>query len=115
MDLSIPPRFCDKIWIQGGEPVDKPAEKPRELMDREVQDSPVLLDLLERARESGQTLVTYQGTIFAITPVEDITHTFTPKELKEFASDFAAADDPENHLTVEQALVRYRQRVQRHG
>ncbi|HWI62902.1 MAG TPA: hypothetical protein VNT75_13735 [Symbiobacteriaceae bacterium] len=97
------------------EQVEKPAEKPRELMDREVQDSPVLLDLLERARESGQTLVTYQGTIFAITPVEDITHTFTPEELEEFAAHYAAAEDPENHLTVEQALARYRQRVRRHG
>lgn len=90
-------------------------EKPRELVDKEVEQSPVLQDLLDRARVSGQSLVSYHGIVFAITPVEDITHTFTPEELKEFALDFAAADEPDNHLTVEQALVRYRQRASRHG
>jgi len=57
----------------------------------------------------------HQGTIFAISPVGDITHTFTSEELEEFAAHYAAADDPENHLTVEQALARYIQRVRRHG
>ena len=83
-------------------------EKPRELVDREVQNSPVLQDLLEHARANGESLVSYQGVVFAITPVDDITHTFTPEELKEFAEDYAAADDPANQLTVEQALARYR-------
>lgn len=92
-----------------------PVEKPRELVDREVQQSPILQDLLERARATGQSLVSYHGMVFAITAVEDITHTFTEEELKEFAADYAAADQPDNHLTVEQALARYRQRVQRHG
>lgn len=90
-------------------------EKPHELMDNEVEQSPVLQTLLERARANGQSFVAYNGIVFAITPVEDITHTFTPDELKEFAADFAAADQPDNHLTVEQALVRYRQRIRRHG
>lgn len=90
-------------------------EKPHELMDNEVEQSPVLQALLERARANGQSLVAYHGIVFAITPVEDITHTFTPEELKEFAADFAAADEPDNHLTVEQALVRHRQRIRRHG
>lgn len=90
-------------------------EKPRELMEEEVQQSPVLQDLLERARACGQSLITYHGLVFAITPVEDITHTFTPEELKEFELDFAAADDPANHLTVEEAIERNRQRVRRNG
>ncbi len=90
-------------------------EKPRELVDTEVEQSPVLQDLLERARASGQSLVSYHGVVFIITPVADITHTFTPEELEQFASDFAAADEPDNYLTVDQALARYRQRVQRDG
>jgi hypothetical protein len=90
-------------------------EKPRKLFDTEIEQSPVLQDLLEQARSSGQSLVSYQGIVVAIMPVEDITHTFTPEELKEFAEDFAVADDPTNHLTVEQALARYRQRVRRQG
>ncbi|HEY3366746.1 MAG TPA: hypothetical protein VGK74_16975 [Symbiobacteriaceae bacterium] len=90
-------------------------EKPHELMDNQVEQSPVLQALLERAKANGQSLVAYHGIVFAITPVEDITHTFTPEELKEFAADFAAADEPDNYLTVEQALVRHRQRIRRHG
>jgi len=90
-------------------------EKPRELIDQEVAQSPVLQDVLERAKTSGQSLISYHGVVFAITPVEDITHTFSPEELRDFASDFAAADDPDNHLTVDQAVARHKQRVQRHG
>lgn len=90
-------------------------EKPHELMENELEQSPVLQALLERAKANGQSLVTYRGMVFAITPVEDITHTFTPEELKEFAADFTAADEPDNLLTVEQALVRHRQRSRRHG
>lgn len=92
-----------------------PVEKPRELVDQEVEQSPVLQDLLEHARASGHSLLSYRGIVFAITPIEDLTHTFTPEELKEFALDYDAADEPDNHLTVEQALARYRQRVRRHG
>ena len=90
-------------------------EKPRELIDEEVQQSPLLRDLFERARVRGQSLVNYHGVVFAITPVEDITYTFTPQEIKEFASAYAEADDPANHLTVEQALTRHRHRPRHHG
>lgn len=90
-------------------------EKPRELVEEEVRQSPVLHELLEQARASGQSLITYHGVVFSITPVEDISHTFTVEELREFAADYAAADNPSNHLTVEQALARHRQRVRRHG
>lgn len=79
-------------------------EKPGELIDEEVEQSPVLQDVLERAKTSGQSLTSYHGVVFAIVAVEDITHTFTPEELRDFASDFAAADDPDIHLTVDQAL-----------
>lgn len=91
-------------------------EKPRELVDHEVAQSPVFQDLLERAKATGQSLVSYHGMLFAITAVEDITHTFSSEELKEFAKDFAAADDRENYLTVQQALARHKQRGDRsHG
>jgi len=89
--------------------------KPHELMDNEVEQSPVLQALLERARASGQLLVAYRGIVFSITPVEDLTHTFTPEELKEFAADYTAAEEPSNHLTVEQALIRHQQRKRRNG
>lgn len=89
-------------------------EKPRELIDAEVQQSPILQDLLEQARSCGQTVFAYNGVLFALAPIEDITHTFSIEELKEFALDYAAADDPTTHLSAEQALARYRQRVQHH-
>lgn len=90
-------------------------EKPRELLEKEVEQSPVFQELLQRAKVNGQSLISYHGILFAITPLEDITSTFTPEEAREFASDFAAADDPANHLTVDQAVARHKQRSQRHG
>lgn len=59
-------------------------EKPGELIDEEVEQSPVLQDVLERAKTSGQSLTSYHGAVFAIVAVEDITHTFTPEELRDF-------------------------------
>lgn len=90
-------------------------EKPRVLVEEEVRQSPVLKQMLEQARARGQSLITYHGVIFSITPVEDISHAFTTEELREFAADYAAADNPLNHVTVEQALARHRQRVRQNG
>lgn len=106
-------RVCGEAGVDAKEAM--PVEKPRELVDKEIEQSPVLQDLLEQARSRGHSLVSYHGMVFAITPVEDITHTFSPEELKEFLLDFAEADKPDNHLTVEQALARYKQRVRLHG
>lgn len=78
--------------------------KPRVLGKEEVQANPLLADLLVRAKVSGESVITYEGATFVVQQVEDITHTFTPSELAEFAKAYAEVDDPKNRLTGDQML-----------
>lgn len=85
-------------------------EKARELRKDELKANPLLQDLLERAKVGGEQLITYEGLTLVLQPVEDITHTFSPEELEQFKRAYAAADDPSNRFTADQALSRFRGR-----
>lgn len=85
-------------------------EKVRKLRQDEVKANPLLQDLLEQAKAGGEQIITYEGLILVLQPVEDITHTFTPEELEQFRRAYAAADDTSNRFTADQALSRFRER-----
>ena len=88
-------------------------EKARQLRREEVQANPLLQDLLERAKAGGEAVISYEGLTLVLQPVEDITHTFSPEELEQFKRSYAAAENPENRFTVEQAMARFRSRTNR--
>jgi hypothetical protein len=90
-------------------------EKPRQLRQEEISANPLLWDLLERAKAGTESVISFGGVTVIVQPVEDITHTFTAQELKEFAEDYAAADDEEQMLTVEQAMALHRGQNKLHG
>lgn len=85
-------------------------EKARVLRQDEVKANPLLQDLLERAKAGGEQVITYEGLTLVLQPVEDITHTFDPVELERFRRAYAAAEDPSNRFTADQARSRFRGR-----
>lgn len=90
-------------------------EKARELRQEDLQANPLLQDLLERARAGGEPVVRYQGLTIVLQPVEDITDTFSSKDLERFAENYKAAENPANRLTAAEALVRFRGRPRPNG
>jgi hypothetical protein len=78
--------------------------KLREINQNEA--NPVLADLINQAKVDGHLVLRYEGATYALMPVEDLTHTFTDEELKEFALAWAEAEEPTKQLTSEQALQR---------
>lgn len=74
----------------------------------QLQGAPELLAALEQAEPSDEVVISYRGRFYALTPLEDITHTSTPKELDDFRLSYKEADDPATHLTPEQALAEHR-------
>lgn len=77
--------------------------KAHRLTKEIVQASPALKDVLEEAR-SGLLVLSYEGKTWVLQPVEDITHTFTPDELREFKAAYAEAADPKNHLSDDEMI-----------
>lgn len=89
-------------------------EKARQLLKEEVQASPPLRDLIEKAKAGGESIITYEGVTILCRPLEDITHTFIAEERKEFIADYLAADEDEP-LSVEEAMARFGGLPKRHG
>lgn len=89
--------------------------KARELLHEDLQANPLLRDLLESARVSGEQIVRYQGLTVLLQPVEDITHTFSQEELQDFIKAYDAAEDPAKRLTAAEALARFKSKANKHG
>lgn len=87
--------------------------KAHRLTKEVVQASPALKNVLEEAR-SGLLVLSYEGQTWVLQPVEDITLTFTPDELREFKTAYAEAEDPKNHLTDEE-MIRLLEHELEHG
>lgn len=87
----------------------------RELHDDDLRHNPLLRDLLEQAKARGEALVSYHGTAVALTPLMDLTDTFTFEEQQVFQESFHRAGNPANGLTFEQAMQRFREHGSRDG
>lgn len=89
-------------------------EKARTVKQDEIQQRPLLRDILERAKGGVPSVLTYDGVTVAVVPVEDITSTFSEEELREFLLGWAEAEEPEELLTKEEALKLARARWSTH-
>lgn len=89
-------------------------EKARTVKQDEIQQRPLLRDILERAKGGAPSVLTYDGVTVAVVPVEDITSTFSEEELREFLLGWAEAEEPEELLTKEEALKLARERWSTH-
>lgn len=79
-------------------------QRARTVKQEEVQQSPLLQEILQRAKGGTPSVLSFEGITVAVVPVEDITHTFSEEELRDFLLGWAEAEDPDELLTKEEAL-----------
>lgn len=84
--------------------------RARTVKQAEVQQSPLLQEILQRAKGGSPSVLSFEGITVAVVPVDDITHTFSEAELRDFLLGWAEAEDTNELLTKEEAVSLARSR-----